>query len=196
MSHSLHAPEGETPEPTPEGEKPKARSFADLIHIAANVAVVLSALIVVPMYLIERRDADELEHKQLAAEMFQRKYDERVMTAFITVTKGFNENNNLFRIFAGNQDAAKPLAAAAILKAAPIDEIKIVVDYYNDLAICVEQGLCDRKMAVSLAGQDLHNFYCKARYVGLPELRKSYDYAEYGARLAKLAGDCDKPAPA
>lgn len=165
--------------------------FAALVAVVANCAVILSALVVVPMYLIGRRDSDRLERQQLAAQMFQRKYDDRVMAAYVRVSDAFDSSNALFPIFAGAQDEAKAALSEKVMAAAGLENVKIVVDYYNDLLVCIEQKVCDRQLAASLIGQDIHDFYCKARYVGLPELRERYAFPGYGARLAGFAGPCD-----
>jgi hypothetical protein len=175
--------------------QPRSR-FAEWTQTAANLAVIASALVVVPLYMVQRRDGDELERQQLAAQMFQRKYEDRVMSAYIRVGDAFDKNNALFPIFSGAQEEGKAELAQRIIADAGIENIKIVIDYYNDLIVCIDQRVCDRALATSLIGQDVRNFYCKARFVGLPQLRDRYAYPGYGERLARFAGACDDVRPA
>jgi hypothetical protein len=173
-------------------EATRRHGWVEWTQLISNIAVILSALVVVPLYLVERDDTNRLERQQLAAEMFQRKYDDRVMSAYIKVSDAFDSRNALFAIFNGAQEDAKRQLSADIIETAGLENIKIVIDYYNDLLVCVEEGLCDKELASSLIDQDIRNFYCKARYVGLPQLRERYSYPTYGERLASFAGNCDK----
>jgi hypothetical protein len=182
------APKSEPPRKAPEA---KRHGWMEWTQIASNVAVILSALVVVPMYLVQRRDTNQLERQKLAAEMFQRKYDERVMTAYTKVSDVFDTRNRDFDIFAGGQESAKKAVAERIVAEAGLGEIKIVVDYYNDLLVCMDAKLCDENLATSLIGQDIKNFYCKARSAGLPQLRERYAYKAYGERLERFKPQCD-----
>ncbi len=190
MSNGPLAPDRELVGPDNRGDQ-KTRDLAEWIHIAANIAVILSALVVVVLYILQRRDSDVLQRQQLAAQMFQHKYDDRVMDAYLKVSAAFDTYNDDFRIFSGVQEEGKARLAEKIIADAGEQNFRIVIDYYNDLLVCIDYGLCDRSLATSLTGQDIRYFYCKARYAGLPQLRKKYAYPAYGDRLAKFAGVCE-----
>ncbi|HQV04285.1 MULTISPECIES: hypothetical protein [unclassified Novosphingobium] len=166
--------------------------WVELTQIASNVAVILSALIVLPLYLFQREDTIRLERQQIAAELFMRKYDDKLFESYVRVAEAFDASNEAFEIFYGNQEVGKRQLAQSIVSKAGLQNIKLVTDYFDDILVCVEEQVCDADMAQSLIGQDIRNFYCKARFAGIPELRQEYAYPDYGIRLEKFAGDCAK----
>lgn len=164
--------------------------WMELTQIVSNVAVIISVVIVLPLYLLQREDTNRLERQQLAAELFMRKYDDRVLEAYSRVADAYDGSNAAFEIFYGNQAEGKRQLAASIVEKAGLNNIKLVVDYFDDILVCVEENVCDPALARSLIGQDITNFYCKARFAGLPELRDRFAYPDYGKRLQNFAGSC------
>ena len=165
-------------------------SWSNAVQTAANLAVIVGAIVAIPLYFIERSDAKHLERQQIAADMFLHKYDDRVISAYAKVSNAYDSRNALFPVFSGQQTEAKKALAIDILEEAGLENVRIIADYYDDILICTDQGVCDKEMADSLIGNDISNFYCKARYVGLPELRERYSYAQYGVRLERYASAC------
>ena len=170
--------------------------WMELTQIVSNIAVIVSAAIVLPMYLLQREDSNRLERQQLAAELFMRKYDDRILEAYTRVGEAYDGSNAAFEIFYGNQEEGKRQLAASIVEKAGLSNIKLVVDYFDDILVCVEENVCDPGLARSLIGQDITNFYCKARFAGLPELREQFAYPQYGMRLEKFAAPCPADSPA
>lgn len=164
--------------------------WVEITQIVSNIAVIASAIIVLPLYLLEREDTNRLERQQLTAELFMRKYDDRLLKAYTQVGEAFDGSNETFEIFYGNQIEGKRQLASSIIDKAGLANIKLVVDYFDDILVCVEENACDAALARSLIGQDITNFQCKARFVGFPELREKYAYPQYGASLEKFAGRC------
>lgn len=168
----------------------KRKDLVEYSQIGSNIAVVLTLLAALWIFWAEREATREIERQQLAAEMFMRKYDDRVHDAYTRVSQAFDNTNEVFPVFFGNQPDAKANLSRAILAKVPPAEIKVLVDYYDDLLICIDSGLCDRDVATKLIGRDLTYFYCKARFVGLPELKAAYASPDYGERLHAFVGKC------
>jgi hypothetical protein len=160
-------------------------------QIVSNVAVVVGVAIVLPMYLLQREDADSLQRRELAVQMYLHKYSETVSPAYRQVGNAFDRGNQLFQIVQGSGDPdARKAAAAQIVEQAGQENIGIMVSYFEDVINCAERGQCDRKLALELLQPDLTPFYCKVRLAGLPELREAFHYPDYGAALARHAGNC------
>lgn len=174
----------EAPDPAPRSR------WVEITQIVSNIAVIVSAAIVLPLYLLEREDTNRLERQQLTAELFMRKYDDRVIEAYSRVGDAYDGSNEAFEIFYGSQEEGKRQLANSIIAKAELANIKLMVDYFDDILVCVDEGVCDQSLARSLVGQDINNFYCKARYAGLPELRVKFAYPQYGERLESFAEEC------
>ena len=168
-------------------------------QIASNLAVVASVIVAIFAYVWQRQDAAELQRQQLAAEMVQRKYDGALFAAYQQVSEAYDSRNDLLEIASGVDPKDKQRLSDDLIGAANLANLRIVVDYYEDLLACADSdsdagvSLCDKSTVERLAGRDMRNFACKARLIGFPELRERYSYQGYGRRLEAYAGDCLPP---
>lgn len=170
--------------------KTQRKNAIEWSQIASNLAVVASVIVALFAYVWQRQDAADLQRRQLAAEMVQRKYDDALSVAYQAVSEAYDSRNDLLEIANGGDPKDIKKLSDDLIGEAKLPNIRIVADYYEDLLVCADEGLCDRATIERLAGRDMRNFACKARLVGLTELRERYSYAAYGKRLEQYAGDC------
>lgn len=170
-------------------------NLAEWTQVASNIAVIISVLIVVPIYLFQRSDQNALHRRELTEQLFLRKYEDTIAPAYWKVSRAFDSGNKLFKVIQGSQDTeARKAAVAYIRDQAGLENIGIMVSYFEELVSCANKNQCDAELARELLEPDLTPFYCKAQLVGLPELRKEYNYPGYAADLAKYAGPCPSSA--
>jgi hypothetical protein len=162
-------------------------SLSRLSQTISNFAVIVGTIIIVPMYFAQRNDNEAINRQQYTMTLFQTKYNSEVSKAYLNVSYVYDANDIAFPVFKSEDVKSKNFLAKQIIKQAGLGQIKIVIDYYSDILLCMQEGFCDPELVKKLILPDAQNFYCKAKYVGLPELRAIYDEEDYGALFTKFA---------
>lgn len=143
-------------------------------EIAANIAVIISVILMFALYWAQRSDAAEFMRRGTTVNLIALRYTDRILTAEKNVNDYIIKNYDLYRKtnFA-SEDAPAPVVVLS-------DKIRadfvLMTDFYSDIILCGEgeNPQCEGALIDQWFKDDICQFSNLGEIIGFPQISEAY----------------------
>jgi hypothetical protein len=149
----------------------------------ADLAVIMSALLMVILYNWQRQDAVEQMRRTTTVGIMQLRYSDRILSAeaglneFVTKNFAFYEKTELATPSQSPPSFELPANARS--------DFVLMIDFYTDILACLDSELCERALVGQWFEEDMCQFTKLGEIIGFPQIREQFG-DEMLARLTQF----------
>jgi hypothetical protein len=176
---------------TPQDESVSAGvdKFANRVSLGANIAVIVSAFLMLviyaaqkldtqKMYLAQRADTEEIMRRGTTVELIGLRYQDRILNAERNINEYIVKNYHIYDAIACPSPNKRGLTV--VLDAGIRSDFVLMTDFYTDIVACRESEQCQASLIDQWFKDDICQFTSQGEIVGFSQLSD-----QYGPKLFK-----------
>lgn len=157
----------------------------------ADLAVIVSAVLMMVIYYWQRQDAKEHMRRDTTVDLIALRYSDRIVSAEQGLNDYMIKNYNLYT----KTELAPPSGVVPDVKlpAKTRDEFALMIDFYSDLLACGDSQQCEPALINQWFAEDICQFAKMGEIIGFPQMRDQFGSKFLERLTAYHQNDCRVP---